>query len=283
MIDCRRATCVCGLACLLAGWLLAGCESRPAAPSSPNASVPQVSKAENVQQVRVAAAADLRYALTELIQKYEGQHSGTKITATFGASGTLFAQLSNRAPFDLLLSADSEFPQKLIEQKLALADSEFKYAVGHIVVWTPRDSPLDVAARGIAVLKDPAVKKVAIANPQHAPYGRAAMAALKSLGVHDAIESRLVLGENVSQTAQLVESGAADVGIIALSLARAPAMRDKGIYWEIPIDAHPPILQGGAVTTWAQDVPAALAFREYLLGPEAGDVLTEYGFTRPKD
>lgn len=270
------------IGCLVV-FLCLGCETRSSIPAASATDPSAVSSSPRTGQIRIAAAADMRYALAELIQKYEQHHTDTRISVSFGSSGTLFSQLSNRAPFDLFLSADSDFPRKLIEQGQALADSEFRYADGHIIVWVRNDSSLDVAERGIEVLKDPAVRKIAIANPQHAPYGRAAMAALKSLRIHDAIESRLVLGENISQTAQLVESGAADVGIVALSLARAPALRNRGQFWEIPADAYPPIQQAGAVMTWAQDIPAARGFSEFLLSPDAGDVLHEYGFTRPKD
>src|SRR4029077_6100604 len=133
-----------------------------------------------------------------------------------------------QAPFDIFFSADIDYPRKLIDAGLADADSEFLYAEGRSVGWVPNSSPLDLETLGIRAVADPSVRKVAIANPQHAPYGRAAEAALKTLGAYDAVKDRLVFGENIAQAAQFVESGAADVGLIALSLALSPAMKDKG-------------------------------------------------------
>ena len=187
---------------------------------------------------------------------------------TPGSSGNLFAQLSNEAPFDLFLSADIEYPKKLIEQGQGVKGTDFEYATGHLVLWATSESPFDVAGRGIDVVRDDAVQKIAVANPRTAPYGRAAVAALKALGVYDAVESRLVFGENVAQTAQMVESRGADMGIIALSLALSPALRDKGKYWPVPGDSHPPIVQGGVVLRWARDAALARAFCGFLVTTE---------------
>jgi molybdate transport system substrate-binding protein len=164
-----------------------------------------------------------------------------------------------------------------------LADQEslFVYAVGQIVVWVPSGSGIDVEKLGIRAVLDPAAKKVAIANPQHAPYGRAAEAAMKNLGVAEQVQGRLVLGENIAQTAQFVESGAADIGIIALSLACAPALRDKGNYWLIPIDAYPTMEQASVVLNWASDREATDLFRTFVAGPRGRKVLKQYGFILP--
>src|SRR5262249_40754304 len=178
--------------------------------------------------VRVAAAADLKFALDEAAAEFRSKNPGIAVTVTYGSSGTLYAQLTQEAPFDLFLSADIDYPRKLIEQRKAVKESEFLYAVGHLVVWVPNGSKLDVDALGIRAVADPAVRKVAVANPRTAPYGRAAESALKTLGVYDRVKDRLVFGENIAQTAQFVEFGAADVGLIALSLALAPSMKDKG-------------------------------------------------------
>jgi molybdate transport system substrate-binding protein len=130
-------------------------------------------------------------------------------------------------------------------------------------------------------LLEPAARRIAIANPQHAPYGRAAEAAMKSQGVYDAVKDKLVLGENIAQTAQFVQSGAADVGLIALALARAPAMKNPGSFWEVPLDAYPRLEQGGAITRQARDVELAQRFRDYLLGAEGKTLLKRYGFFLP--
>ncbi len=146
----------------------------------------------------------------------------------FGSSGNFYAEIGNQAPFDVFLSADSEYPRRLIEAKLAIADSIFVYGVGHIVLWVPNASPLDLPRLQMRALEAASVKRVAIANPQHAPYGRAAQAAIKSAGVYDRIASKLVLGENIAQTFQFAQSGAADIGIVALSLALAPCRARPG-------------------------------------------------------
>jgi molybdate transport system substrate-binding protein len=234
-----------------------------------------------IHEIHIAAAADLKFALDDLIAEFKRQHPGIDVTATYGASGNFFAQLSNRAPFDLYLSADMEYPRKLIEQELALKDTVFVYAIGHLVIWVPNGSTLDVGKQGMNALVDPAVKKIAVANPKHAPYGKAAVAALKKLKLYERVEDQLVYGDNVAQAAQFVESGAADIGVIPLSLASAPTMRDKGRYADVPADAYPRMDQGGVVLSWAQDRDAALAFRGFLLSAEGKGVLRRYGFVIP--
>jgi molybdate transport system substrate-binding protein len=232
--------------------------------------------------VRVAAAADLRFALDDAVKAFRERHADIDVQVTYGASGNFYAQLSNGAPFDLFLSADVDYPRRLAEQGLADKDSEFLYAVGHLVLWVPNSSPVDVKGRGMDALLDPSIKKVAIANPKHAPYGRAAEAALKSRGVYDRVKDRLVLGENIAQTAQFVQTGSADAGLIALSLALAPTMRDEGRYWEVPPDAYPRLEQGGVILSRAQDRQAAEALRSFLTGAEGKAVLKRYGFILPE-
>jgi molybdate transport system substrate-binding protein len=232
------------------------------------------------QEITVAAAADLNAALTELTAKYSAT-SGVAVRLSFGASGNLFNQVQNGAPFDLFFSADEDYPKQLIEKGLGERDSLYRYAVGRIVLWVPVDSKLDIEAKGLQALLDPAVKKIAIANPQHAPYGRAAEAALRHAGVYDQIHERLVLGENVSQAAQFVESGNAQAGIVALSHAMAPAMKGKGKTWEVPLDFYPPLNQAAIVISRSQQKGKAAQFLEYLRKPEATEVLRKYGFTAP--
>jgi molybdate transport system substrate-binding protein len=232
-------------------------------------------------EVRVAAAADLKFALPDVVAAFHEAHPDIRVSVSYGASGEFFAQLSNGGPFDLFLSADMDYPRRLVAEGLADKDSEFVYAIGHLVVWVPRASPLDVERRGVEALLDPAVKKVAIANPRHAPYGRAAEAALKGLGVYDQIRDRLVLGENIAQTAQFAQSGAADAGVIALSLALSPTMRDEGKFWRVPADAFPQLEQGGVILNGARDREAAGAFRAYLMSPEGKAILRRFGFALP--
>jgi molybdate transport system substrate-binding protein len=233
-------------------------------------------------KISVAAAADLNVALTEIADHY-GKLTGNSVEISFGSSGNFFHQIQNGAPFDVFFSADVDYPQKLIASGLADPASLYRYAVGRLVLWVPASSSLDVEHRGIDVLLDPAVKKIAIANPQHAPYGRAAAAALRHFGIYDKVADRLVLGENVSQAAQFVESGNTQAGIIALSLALAPAMKDKGRYWEIPADAYPMLEQAAVILSRSKKKNEAASFLEYLKSAEATDVLRRYGFSFPQE
>ena len=176
------------------------------------------------QKLSIAAAADLNFALPEIAREFRITDPAVELEIAYGSSGNFFAQIGNRAPFDIFLSADVEYPRKLSSSGIGPADSVFTYAVGRIVVWVPAGSPLDPKT----ALRDPGVKHIAIANPQHAPYGRAAEAALRTMGLYQSVAPKLVLGENIAQTLQFVESGAADTGIVALSLALAPPARASG-------------------------------------------------------
>lgn len=260
---------------VVAGLACASCTAEPAASTS-TGTPPASSNAAPVK-VTVAAASDLKFAFDEIVAAFEKVHPEIDVEPTYGSSGNFFSQLSNKAPFDLFLSADISYPQKLAEAGLALKETEFEYAIGQLVLWTRKDSGLDVQ-KGFELLKDPAVRKIAIANPKHAPYGRAAEAALKHAGVYDQVQDRLVLGENVAQTAQFVETGAADVGIFAHSLALAPALADKGVSWPVPSDSHPPLVQGGILLQWVKDRPAAEALRSFLLSDEGRTILGRHGF-----
>ena len=232
------------------------------------------------REVRVAAAADLKFALDAVFAATTASTRGIRPVVTYGSSGSFYAQIENGAPFDLFLSADAQYPRRLAAK--GLADGEpFLYAVGRIALWVPASSRLDLGTLGLRALLDPSVRKVAIANPRHAPYGRAAEAAMTSLGILDGVKGKLVLGENVAQAAQFVQSGAADAGLVALSLALAPQMRSAGRYVEIPLETYPRMEQGGIVTKGAQEPAAARALRDVLLGSRGRRVLKEYGFFLP--
>jgi molybdate transport system substrate-binding protein len=233
-------------------------------------------------ELSVAAAADLKFALDDLVRDFHTNHPGTTVKVTYGSSGNFFAQLQNHAPFDLFFSADFEYPRKLAAAGHALDTNVFLYAVGRLVLWAPTNSPVPLQQLGAQSLLAPSVRKIAIANPQHAPYGRAAVAAMKALKVYDQAEPRLVLGENIAQAAQFVQTGAADLGIIALSLAVAPAMHDAGRYWEIPLDAYPRMEQGGIILKWTKDVDAAREFRDFVLSEHGRAVLKRYGLFLPE-
>jgi len=231
------------------------------------------------QELRVAAAADLQFALSDLAAQYERQ-AGVKLSVTYGSSGNFFAQIENGAPFDLFFSADIAYPQKLVEGGLVARESLYSYAFGRIVLWVPRDSPLDPSQLKWSTLLAPGVQRIAIANPEHAPYGRAAVAALRKAGLYDQVSSKLVLGENISQAAQFVESGNAQVGIIALSLAVSPAMKD-GKRWEISGDFYPDLEQAVVLLNSSSQKKAARAFLAFLNMEEARATLARYGFSLP--
>jgi molybdate transport system substrate-binding protein len=230
----------------------------------------------------IAAASDLKFALDDVLVEFRKAHPEHDTKVTYGSSGTLFAQIDNGAPFDIFLSADVKFPRQLIERGRAEKDSLFPYAVGHLVVWVPNESKLDVAQLGAKALLDPGVRKVAIANPAVAPYGAAAAAALKTLGVHEAVISKLVLGENVAQAAQFVQSGAADAGVISLSLALSPKLKDAGRWWEVPADAFPKLEQAGVIRTGAANRAGAAQLRAFLTTPAGRTILQRYGFALPE-
>jgi len=232
------------------------------------------------KEIRIAAAADLKFAMGELSETFEKQ-SGTKVNVTYGSSGNFFSQMQNWAPFDLFFSADIAYPQKLEADGLAEPGTLYEYAVGRIVIWTPADAKVDVAKQGWKALLDARVQKIAIANPEHAPYGRAAVAALQKTGIYESVKPKLVYGENISQAAQFVQSGNAQAGIVAMSLAVSPAMRE-GKRWEIPADLHPPIKQGAIVLKDARNKEAARAFLEFVKSAAGRAKLAEYGFAFPE-
>ncbi len=241
--------------------------------------IPQVRAADH--EISVAAAADLSSALQEVANNYE-KRAGVTVKLSFGASGALTQQIQNGAPFDVFFSADMDYPRQLISGGLADGATLYRYAVGRLVLWVPEDSPLDVEHKGMDILLDPFVKKISMGNPQHAPYGRAAAAALKHYGLYDKVSDRLVLGESISQAAQFVESGNAQAGFVALAHATAPAMQGKGKYWIVPADAYPPLDQGAVVISHSAHKEEAVAFLEYVKSQEATAVLQRYGFTLPE-
>ena len=231
------------------------------------------------EELTIAAASDLNFVFREIVTEYE-KVSGDQVRLTLGSSGNFFAQIQNGAPFDLYFSADISYPKKLEEAGLAVSGSLYPYAIGRIVLWTGNESHLDLS-KGLEVLREPTVKKIAIANPKHAPYGRAAVAAMEHVQVYERVKDKLVLGENISQTAQFVESGAADVGIIALSLALAPPMQAAGHYWEIPADAHPRIEQGAVILMGGKNQEGAKAFLSFIQGAQGQAMMKRYGFLAP--
>jgi molybdate transport system substrate-binding protein len=230
--------------------------------------------------VRVAAAADLRFALDDVLAAFKHKRPDVTVVVTYGSSGNFHAQLLNRAPFDVFLSADTAYPRALREKGLSRGDV-FAYAIGRLAVWVPKGSSLDIEGQGLRALLAPEARRIAIANPRHAPYGSAAEAALRTLGLFETLQPRLVYGENVAQAAQFAQTGAADAAIVALSLALAPALREGGRHAEAPRDAYPTMTQAGVILRWAHDRESARALRDFLLGPAGRATLEHYGFGLP--
>jgi molybdate transport system substrate-binding protein len=231
------------------------------------------------QEITVAAAADLQFAMEDVATRFQ-KETGKSVRLIYGSSGNFFQQLQNGAPFDMFFSANVDYPKKLEAAGLTEPDTYYQYATGKIVVWVRNDSKLDLSSSVGSVL-DPSIKKIAIANPQHAPYGQAAVAAMKKENIYDRVADKFVLGENISQTASFVVSGSADIGIIALSLALAPTMKDKGRYAEIRTDEYPPIEQACVVLKSSKQKDVAKAFLNYVKSPAVSDLFRGYGFAVP--
>ena len=231
------------------------------------------------KRIRVAAASDLQTVMPRIAAAFEGQ-TQTGVDLTYGSSGNLFAQIQNGAPFDLFFSADEEFPTKLIQGDLAEPRTAMVYGMGSLTLWMPADAKCDPQAERWKCLLRPDVTKVAIANPAHAPYGRAAVAALQAAHVYDQVRTKFVLGENISQAAQFVQSGNAQAGILASSQARSAAMRN-GKQWEIPRGGYPPIDQTVVVLKAAKEKSAAENFVKFVTEGSGRSVLEQFGFQPP--
>jgi molybdate transport system substrate-binding protein len=231
-------------------------------------------------QLTVAAAADLSSVMQEIAARYQKQ-TGVTVKLSFGASGALTQQIENGAPFDLFFSADMDYPRHLIGAGNADGVSLHQYAIGKLVLWVPSNSPLDLQQNGMSVLLDPSVKKISIANPEHAPYGRAAVAALKHTGLYDRVSDRLVLGENITQAAQFVESGNAQAGFVAMAHAIAPSMQGKGRYWAVPAEDYPPLAQGAVILSRTRNKKEAAEFMAFTETKEISELFRKYGFEVP--
>lgn len=231
------------------------------------------------QQLTVAAAADLRPALEEISSNFKTE-SGIDLHISYGSSGNFFQQLQNGAPFDVFLSANVDYPKKLEQAGLVVSGTYYEFARGSIVLMVPYDSRIDLS-EGLHALLTPGVKKIAIANPSHAPYGQAAMAAIKTVGIYDWAAPHLVMGENISEAASFVLSGAADVGIVAKSLALAPAAAKRVKFVDIPAMDYPPLLQAMIVMRSSKNQSGATRFETFMLSEAAKKILQKYGFDLP--
>ena len=229
------------------------------------------------QKVSIAAASDLKFALDSVISVYQKQHPSEKIQVTYGSSGKFFEQIQYDAPFDLYFSADVGYPKKLKAQGLTISEVK-TYGIGRIVIWSKK---IDPNVEKMNSLLNPKLNKIAIANPEHAPYGEKAKESLQYYKIYDEVKNKFVYGENISQTAQFVQLGAADIGIVALSLALSPTMQKAvGKYYVVPEKSHKPLEQGYVVLKHAKNNPNAVKFYNFIASPKAIAILTHFGFTQ---
>jgi molybdate transport system substrate-binding protein len=231
------------------------------------------------QHVFVAAAANLGVVLAPLDAEFLKAHAGVAISEEIGASGSLVSQIESGAPYDVFLSADLQYPRKLIEAGGARGSSLVVFAIGKLVLWSTRPG-LDLLSVG-SVVRNPAVVRLAVANPSTAPYGRAAVEALAKLGLSEEARPKLVYGENVNQTAQFVLTGNAEAGFVALSQVLSPKLKGTGRWVEVPPTAYSPIQQGGVLTLRGVDNPAAREYLEFLATPPARAVFARFGYDLP--
>jgi molybdate transport system substrate-binding protein len=241
--------------------------------------------------LRIAAAADLQPVLPPVLEAFR-KATGIQAEVTYQASAALTAQIQNGAPYDLFLSADLSYPKRLIEAGVAdtagvvgpsgFSDSStpITYARGTLVLWTRKDSHWPTPS--LATLRDPSLQRLAIANPDRAPYGRAAIAALTGLKLADTLKSKLVTAENIAQTAQFAETGNADAGLISLTSAKTQHLQSIGSYFIIPADLYPPIEQGAVIVTNSKQRENCHKFIDFLLSPPIQQQLAKSGLTPVK-
>ena len=230
----------------------------------------------SAQRLSIAAAADLRYAMDEIVALYRKDNPSVQINVSYGSSGRFYQQISQGAPFDIFFSADMEYAQKLYEQKLTHGRPVL-YAYGYIVLWS---SKTDVSG-GLPTLLKTSVRKIAIANPSHAPYGKRAVECLSHFGMLERIRPKLVYGENIAHAAQIIQSGNAEAGIIALSLALSPVMINQGSYYMIDEKSYSPLSQAYVIVKRRTPNAEASKFAAFISKPEARLILEHYGFKLP--
>ncbi|GAB4415262.1 MAG: molybdate ABC transporter substrate-binding protein [Sideroxydans sp.] len=235
------------------------------------------SPAAQAGKITVAAAADLKFAMDEIADAFRKANAADEIEVVYGSSGKFNTQIRQGAPYDLYFSADIKYPRELAKDGLA-ASAVRPYAFGRIVLWS---ATMDASKMTLDSLTDPKIARIAIANPQHAPYGKRAEEALRSSGLWEKVEPKLVFGENIAHTAQFVQTGNAQVGIIALSLALNSELSDKGGYHLISDKLHEPLEQGFIITRRAAGNALARRFAEYMASRPARAVMTKYGFVLP--
>lgn len=231
----------------------------------------------HAEKITIAAAADLKFAMDDIVTTFKKANPGDELDVIYGSSGKFHTQIQQGAPYDLFFSADIGFARELA--KAGHAASEVKaYALGRIVLWS---TSVDASKMTLESLTDPKFTRIAIANPKHAPYGKRAEEALRAAGVWDKVEPKLVYGENIAHTAQFVQTGNAQVGIVALSLVVSPELASKGGYWLVPDKLHEPLEQGFIITQRAAGSALAKRFSDYMNSKPARALMTRYGFVMP--
>jgi len=231
----------------------------------------------HAETITIAAAADLKFAMDEIVSTFRKANPTEEVLVSYGSSGKFHTQIQQGAPYDLYFSADIAFPRELAKSGFA-ASQAMPYAIGRIVIWSNR---LDATKMRLDSLTDPKITRIAIADPKHAPYGKRAEEALRTSGLWEKIEPKLVYGENIAQAAQFVQTGNAQVGIIALALALNPKMANDGGYWLIPDNLHAPLEQGFIITKRAASNALAKQFADYMASKTARAVMVKYGFVLP--
>ena len=240
-----------------------------------------ISAPPKAQPLLIAVASDLKYAMDDIVAGFRKQYPDVKVEVVMGSSGKFYQQIINGAPYHLYFSADITYPQKLQKQQLTAYEVK-PYAIGRIVLWS---RTRDASQLTWQDLTDSQIRNIAIANPNHAPYGKRAQEALEHAGLWDQVQDKLVFGENIAQAAHFVYSGAADIGIIALSLALSPNLQKqiKGNYYLIEESFHQPLEQGYVILKGAENHSAAIAFSEHVGNEETRAIFRKYGFALPDE
>ncbi len=232
----------------------------------------------HAEKITIAAAADLKFAMDEIVTTFKNSNSNEEIEVIYGSSGKAHTQIQQGAPYDLYFSADVAFPQELIKGGFAASTEVTPYALGRIVLWS---SSRDASKMTLESLTDPKIAHIAIANPKHAPYGKRAEEALRASKLWEKVEPKMIYGENITQTAQFVQTGNAEIGILALSIAMAPELSSKGAHYLIPDNLHEPLNQGFIILKRAENNKLAKRFAEYMGSKDARAIMTRYGFVLP--
>jgi molybdate transport system substrate-binding protein len=229
------------------------------------------------EKINIAAAADLKFAMDEIVAKFREVNAKDDVDVIYGSSGKFYTQIQQGAPYDLYFSADIAFPRELAKSGFSFSEV-IQYAIGRIVLWS---ATMEANKMSLDSLTSSKISHIAIANPKHAPYGKRAEEALRASRLWERVEPKLVYGENIAHTAQFVQTGNAQVGIIALSLALNPALANKGGYWLIPDTLHAPLEQAFIITKRAQGNDLAKKFADYMRSSATRTIMTKYGFVLP--